>query len=46
MPRLRGDAMADSLSALARESILTSIPNPIAWQRDLQQEHPLPHCEG
>lgn len=38
----RGAAMAGALEALAREGGLASIPDPVAWQREVRQDRPLP----
>jgi hypothetical protein len=41
----RGLMMAESLQELAREGGLSSISDPIAWQRDLRIDRSLPQRE-
>lgn len=42
----RGDAMAKALTDLADMGGLSFIPDPVAWQRDLRKERPLPERES
>lgn len=37
-----GDVMADALEALANAGGISSIANPIRWQREQRQDRPLP----
>ena len=40
--RSRGDEMAAILEKLAESGAVSDITDPIAWQRDLRQDRPLP----
>lgn len=42
MSASRGPAMAEALEALARTGGLPSVPDPVAWQRDIRQDRLLP----
>lgn len=44
-PDARGDAMAEALADLAGMGGLSSIPDPVAWQRELRKERPLSERE-
>ena len=39
--RSRGHAMAAILEKLAESGTVSDITDPVAWQRDLRQDHPL-----
>jgi hypothetical protein len=41
-PRARGQEMARALEALAQSGGLSSIPDPMSWQREQRQERTLP----
>jgi len=41
----RGGAMAEALADLAGKGGLSSIPDPVAWQRDLRRERPFSERE-
>lgn len=43
--RARGSIMAESLQEIAREGGLSSIFDPVAWQRDLRNDRILPQRE-
>lgn len=45
MAATRGAAMAEALEALARAGGLSSISDPVAWQRDVRQDRSLPQRE-
>jgi hypothetical protein len=40
--RSRGEEMAATLDKLADNGAISDITDPIAWQRDLRQDRPLP----
>ena len=40
--RPRGDEMAAILEKLAESGAVSEITDPVAWQRDLRQDRPLP----
>ena len=40
--RSRGDEMAAILEKLAESGAVSEITDPVAWQRDLRQDRPLP----
>lgn len=44
-PDMRGSAMAEALADLAGIGGLSSISDPVVWQRDLRKERPLPERE-
>jgi hypothetical protein len=41
-PQARGQEMARALEALAQGGGLSSIPDPVGWQREQRQERTLP----
>ena len=41
----RGREMARALEALAQAGGLSTISNPVAWQRELRQDRALPGCD-
>jgi hypothetical protein len=45
-PRERGRLMAEALAALANRGTFAGITDPVAWQRELRHERPLPAREG
>ena len=38
----RGAEMADALQAVANAGGISSIPDPVAWQREVRKDRPLP----
>ena len=41
-----GRKLADILRRLARENAVPSIPDPVAWQREIRQDRVLPGRDG
>lgn len=39
-----GDGMADALERLARSGGIAAIEDPVAWQRELRKDRPLPRA--
>jgi len=43
--RVRGKAMADALRSLVGSEFAASIPDPVAWQREIRKDRSLPGRE-
>lgn len=42
LPKSDGDKMADALAQIAARGGIKTIPDPLAWQREIRKDRPLP----